>query len=109
MEEKARLAELFVAVELVVRARPHRKRPEQLIERVPDGVGVGIGTEVAGSLALLASHHLRARPLVTERHREIRVALVVDQPHVETRTVLLDQVVFQHQGFDVVADLNPLD
>ena len=44
-----------------------------------------------------------------ERDREERIALVVDQADVEPRAVLLDQAVLEHEGFDVVADLDPLD
>src|SRR3546814_20020991 len=65
--------------------------------------------EVADALALAAAHHHGAGPLVVHRDREERVALVVAEADVEARLVLLDQRVLEHQRFDVVADLDPLD
>ena len=107
--QKARAAQAVVVVELVVRARPHRERPQQQVERLPDGVGVAVGTEVAHALALLAPHDHGPGPLVVEGDGQERVALVVPQPDVEPGPVLLDEAVLEHEGLDVVADLDPLD
>ena len=48
-------------------------------------------------------------PFLVERDREERVRLVVLQPDVEPRAVLLDEVELEEQGLDLVADLDPLD
>ena len=109
VEQQAGPAEALVLVELVVRARAEREGAEQQVERLPDGVGVAVGPEVADPLALAAPHHHRPGPLVVHGDGQERVALVVAQPHVEARLVALDERVLQHQRLDVVADLDPLD
>ena len=101
--------EPVVALELVVRAGPQREGPQQQVERLADGVGVGVGAEVLDALALAAPHDHGPGPLVVDGHRQERVALVVAQPDVEPGPVPLDQVVLEHERFDVVADLDPLD
>ena len=109
VEQQARPAELLVALELVVGAGAHRERAQQQVEGLADRVGVGVGPEVADALAPRAPHHPRPGPLVVDRDGEERVALVVDQPDVEPRPVLLDEGVLEHERLDVVADLDPLD
>ena len=109
VEQEARSAELLVALELGVGAGAHREGAQQQIEGLADRVRVGVGPEVADALAPSAAHHPRPGPLVVDRDREERVALVVDQPDVEARPVLLDEAVLEHERLDVVADLDPLD
>ena len=109
VEQQARPAEALVLVELRRAARADRERAQQLVERVADGVGVGVRAEVAGALALAAAHHQRPRPLLVDGHGEERVALVVAQADVEARVVLLDQRVLEHQRLDLVAHRRPLD
>ena len=106
---EARPAEPLVALELAVGARADRERAQQQVEGLADRVGVGVRTEVADALALLAAHDHGAWPLLVERHREERVRLVVLQPDVEPRPVLLDEVVLEEERLDLVADLDPLD
>ena len=100
--------EAHVAVELPLRARTDREGPEQQVERLPDRVGVGVGTEVADPLALGPPHHHGPWPLLVEGDRQVRVGLVVLQPDVEPGPVLLDQVVLEEQRLDLVADRDPL-
>ena len=109
VEQQARPAEPVVAVELVVAAGAQRKGAEQQVERLADGVGVAVGAEVPHALALAAPHHGGPGPLVGDRHRQERIALVVAQPDVEARPVLLDEAVLEQERVDLVADLDPLD
>ena len=101
--------EALVAVELALGARADREGAQQQVERLPDRVGVGVGTEVADALALGAPHHHRPWPLLVEGDRQVRVGLVVLQPDVEAGPVLLDEVELEEQRLDLVADRDPLD
>jgi hypothetical protein len=47
--------------------------------------------------------------MVCRGEDEERVALVVPEPHIEARLVLLYQAVLEHERLHVVADLDPLD
>ena len=109
VEQQARPAQALMAPELVVRARTDREGPQQQIEGFANGVGVAVRAEVAHSLSLAAAHHHGPRPLVTHGDGQERIALVVAQPHVEAGLMLLDERVLEHQRFDVVAHLDPLD
>ena len=108
VEQQARPAQPVVVVELVVRAGPQREGAQQQVEGLADGVGVGVGPEVLDALLLAPPHHHGPGPLVLHGDGEERVALVVAQPDVEAGAMPLDQVVLEHEGFDVVADLDPL-
>ncbi len=72
---------------------------------------MSVRTEVAvfRAPARPASADRRPGPLVRFCQDQERVALVVPQPHVEAGLVLLDEAVLEHEGLDVVADLDPLD
>ncbi len=107
--QQAGPALLLVDVELVVGAGADGEGAQQRVEGVADGVGVGVGAEIAVALALGAPPDHGAGPLVGHGHGQERVALVVPQPDVEAGLVLLDEAVLEHQGLDVVADLDPLD
>ena len=109
VEEQARPPEPLMLVELGRAARADREAPQQQVERVADRVRVRVRAEVARALALAAAHDQRPRPLLVDRHGEERVRLVVAQPDVEPRLVLLDQRVLEHQRLDLVADGRPLD
>ena len=108
MEQQARSPEPHMFVELAVAAGTHRKAAQQQVESVANRVRVRIGAEVAHALALPAAHDERPWPLLVERHREKRVALVVAQSDVESRLVLFDQTELEHQRLDLVAHLDPL-
>ncbi len=107
--QQAGLAQPLVGAELVVAAGADGEGAQQRVEGLPDGVGVGVGTEVPAALVLGAPPDHGPGPLVAHRHGQERIALVVPQPHVEAGLVLLDEAVLEHDGFDVVADLDPLD
>jgi len=108
VEQQARPTQPVMLVELARAARTDGEAAQQQVERVADGVCVRVRPEVAGALALATAHHQRTRILLVERDREERVALVVAQPHVEARAVELDEAELQHQGFHLVAHLDPL-
>ena len=108
VEQEARATQLLVPVELVVGARPQREGAQQEVERLADGVGVPVGAEVAHPLALGPPHDRGAGPLLPHRDGQERVALVVDEPHVEARAVALDEAVLEHERLDLVGHLDPL-
>ena len=104
-------AQALVPGELGVAATAHRERAQQQVQRLADGVSMGVGPEVAvgGTGVGPAPAHRRPRPLLSHREHQEGVALVVAQAHVEPGLVLLDEAVLEHEGLDVVADLDPLD
>jgi hypothetical protein len=107
--EDARPAEPPLPLEHAARAGAHREGPQQQVEGLADGVGVGVGPEVPGALALAAALDPGPRDLVGERHRQIRVGLVVAVADVVARPVLLDEVVLELQGLDLAGDQHPLE
>ena len=96
-------------VEERVRAGPHGEHARQRVEGVADRPGVPVRAEVPHALALRAPQHLRARPRLPHREREVRVGLVVPVADVEPRLVLLDQVVLEHQRVDLGRGDDPFD
>ena len=56
-------------------------------------VGPAVGVAVLGG----AAHHVQPRVLLRERELQVRVVLVVAQPHVVGRLVALDQVVLERE------------
>ena len=106
---EARAAEPVVPVELGLRARADRERAQQEVERLADRVRVRVRAEVADALALRAAQHHRPGPVLVERDREVRVALVVLQADVEAGLVPLDEVELQEEGLDLVLGDDPLD
>ncbi len=108
VEQQARPPETLVLIELRLAARSHGERPQQEVEGVADCVRMGVGPEVTRALAFAATHHERSGPLLVDGDGEERVALVVAKAHVETRVVLLDERVLEHQRFDLVAHDRPL-
>ncbi len=109
VEQQARSPLLLVPRQLGVRTRADGECSQEEVEGLADGVGVAEGPEVANLLATTAPHDHGAWPLVADGDGEERVALVVDQTHVETRPVGLDEAVLQHQRLDLVGDLDPLE
>ena len=107
--QQARPPEPLVLAELGRAAGPDRERAEQLVEGVADRVGMAVRPEVAHALALATPHDHRPGPRLVDGDGEERVALVVAQPDVEPRAVLLDQRPLQHQRLDLVAHRRPLD
>ena len=101
-------AEPPVPLELVVVAGADRERPQQEVERLPDGVGMGERPVVADAVALGAPHHHGPGPLLADGDGQVGVGLVVLQPDVEAGLVLLDEVELEEQRLDLVADQGPL-
>jgi len=109
MEVETRLTQPSVAVKLALRAGANRKRAQQQIKRFANGIGVTVRAEVAVALLLFAPDHHGSRPLVGQGDRQERVALVVSVTHVVARLMALDQRVLQHERFNFVGDLDPLN
>ena len=107
--EQARSPEALVALEFGVGAGADRERTQQEVEGLPYGSHVGVGPEVPDPLALPPPHDRRTGPLLVDGHRQPRIALVILQPDVEPRLVLLDQIVLEQQGLGLGADHHPLD
>jgi hypothetical protein len=69
VEVEARSLRSGALIEERVGTRAHREDTRQGIERVSDRPRVTVRSEVADLLALRASEHLGARPLLTDRQR----------------------------------------
>ena len=107
--QQARPAEPLMGLQLAVAAGADRERPQQQVERLPDGICVAVRAEVPiPALAPTPNHHCSG-PLVKEGDREERVRLVVSQPYVEPRLMPLDEAVLQHERLDLGGDLDPLN
>src|SRR5206468_164312 len=74
---EARPAGARMLIEEGVRAGSYGKDPGQRVEGLPDRPRVPVGPEVADVLPLGAPEHLRARPRLPHRQREVWVRLVV--------------------------------
>ena len=84
-------------------ARAQRKDEPHQIDQLAQAVRVGVGSEVARAVV---AHHAReddARKRLVG-HLQVRIALVVAQPHVERRLMALDQVGFEDERLDLVGD-----
>ncbi len=68
-----------------------------------------IGTEVANAFAAFTAEHHRPRPFFIHSDRHKRETLIILQPNIEPRLMLLDQGVLEQQSFDFVAYFNPLN
>ena len=109
VEQQAWSTESLVLVELGLGARSHGEGSHELVERVANRPRMRIRTEISGPLALSPPHDGRSWPFIRRRHGEEGVTLVVSKPDVESRSVLLDQVVLEHQCLEFIAHLDPLD
>ena len=107
--QQTRLAQFLVPPELVVRTGANRKRPQQQVERLANGVRLTVWPEVAVALLASTSDDHRPGPLVHHRQTQERIRLVVGETNVETRLVALDQRELEHQRFDFVGHLDPLN
>ena len=110
------------AADVVIEARharaPARRRPlagpvgEDLVERLerrPHLLRGRIRPEVAHVAAVPLAREEHARVLVGERHRDVRIRLVVAQAHVERRPVALDQLLLEQQRLARAGDDDRLD
>ena len=107
--EQARPAQLLVVLEYAGAAGAHGKNPEQQVDRLADGPGVGVRTEVPGALTLGASPDHDARELLGDGDSEPGIGLVVAVLDVEPGVVFLDPGVLQLQRLDLVVDDCPVN
>jgi hypothetical protein len=68
--------------------------PQRLAQRGD----IGVGPEEAGAGQRHPAHHQHPRKRLCQRHGDARIALVVGEPDVEARLVLLDEVVLEQEG-----------
>ena len=106
--EQARPPDLAVPAEHAGAAGAGREHPEQQVERLADRPGVRVRAEVAHPLAAGPAVDVQPRELLTHRHRQHGVGLVVAVADVEPRVELLDPVVLELQRLDLGADHRPL-
>src|SRR5699024_7572665 len=106
--EQARTATVARTSKDPGRAGAYRKHPKEQIDGLPNGPGMGIGTEVAHPLAFGATHDLHTWKLLVEGDGEVGIAFVVAVLDVEPRVVLLDPGVLQLQCLDLVAHHGPV-
>src|SRR4051794_4615440 len=88
--EQARSTDLTGALEDAGATGAHREHTQERIEGFANGPRVCVGAEVFDAFTFRAAHHLGARELLIQGHREPRVGLVVAIADVEARIELLD-------------------
>ena len=81
----------------VVRAAPDRVQAADDRERAPELAHVGVGAVVARAGNVAAAGYQHPRKRITEGDGDGGIALVVLEPHVEARPVLLDEVVLEDE------------
>ncbi len=115
-------ARCSAAADVVIEAR-HARAPagrralagpvgEDLVERLERRAHLlrrRVGPEVAHVAAVPLAREEHARVLVGERDGDVRVRLVVAQPHVERRPVALDQLLLEQQRLARAGDHDRLD
>ena len=106
---EARPALTAVAAEDRIRAGAQREDPLQRAERLAQARARGVRTEVQRAVAREAARLGQARMRLARVEPQRQVVLVVAQPHVEARLVLLDQRVLEQQRFLHVCGRDDLD
>ncbi len=86
----------------LVLAAPNGVEPANDGQRAPKLCHIGVGTEIAGPGNVASAGDQHPRKGLAEGHGYGGVTLVVLESDVESRAVLLDQVVFQDQGARLV-------
>src|SRR5439155_395088 len=86
-----------VVVRQAVVTRSHREDAADDLQGLPQRADIGVGTEVAGARKAHAAHYKYPRERLAHGDRDARIALVIREPDVEARLVLLDQVVLEEQ------------
>ena len=76
----------------------------QRLDGVTRGTAVCVRAKVARGALVLLARVLDSRIDLAFGERDKGVALIVSKIHVERRVVLLDEVLFQHEAFCLVAD-----
>ena len=107
--------------DVILQARPrvsarqvHRARGDakRLVDEMDDPVrktGGEIGTKVNRAVFRKAPGDVHARIFLERRVTDVRIRLVVAKQDVELRFVLLDQIVFEGQGFALVVHDDVID
>ena len=104
-----------VAARLRPLARPVREGAVEDVERLAHLLRVGVRAEVDDAAPVPLAREHDPRELVLDGDGDVRVRLVVAQPHVERRPVAADQVLLQVErlrlgrGDDDLDPLDPLD
>ena len=113
-----RLAALDVVVEARAAGRAPRLRSlagavqedlAEQVERLAHALRVRVRAEVGAVAAVALAREVDAREVLVERDRDVRVRLVVAQPDVEARPVLLDEVLLGEQRLGLGARHDELD
>src|SRR5450759_755290 len=105
VEVEANLALL----ENLVRAGPERKQLPDRFDGAPQRLGGGIRAEVPRAIVLHPARVVDARKLFGDRQLQIEVVLVVLEPDVEARPVVLDEVALEDQGLHLVGGRDELE
>lgn len=85
-------------------ARPEGEDPPEQVDRLARAARAREGPEVAHAAAVLLPREEDAREPVGHRHGDERVRLVVAQPDVELRAMLLDQALLEQERLGLRAD-----
>src|SRR4051812_7006866 len=91
------------------RARAHRKDPANDLERLPQRRDVGVRSEIARAGDRHPPHHQDTRKRLSQRHRDLRVALIVAEPDVELGLMLFDERVLEQQRLGFGRDDDGVD
>ena len=78
-------------------ARPHRENPADDLQGLSQRGDVGVWAEVPSAWNRDPPDDQHARERLGERHGNLRITLIIAQPNVELRLVLLDQRVLEQQ------------
>ena len=81
----------------------------QQVERAAHLLGVRVRAEVGALAAVALAREVHAREVLVEGDRDVRIGLVVAQPDVEARLVLLDEVLLGQQRLGLGLDDEVLD
>src|SRR6202011_4349160 len=85
----------IVDAEVVEFARAQRERSSNEVDDVAQASSVAERTKILAAVADELSREDYAREQFVERDLQIRIFLVVLEPHVERRLVLLDKIAFE--------------
>ncbi len=90
-------------------AGPDCEYPADDFQRLPERRDIGVRTEVAGARNGDPPHDQHAGKRLAQGHGDLRIALVVAQPDVESRLVLLDECVLEQQRLRLGRDDDRLE
>src|SRR5439155_2169874 len=90
-------------------ARPVREELAEQVERLAHALGVREGTEVGPLGAMALAREVDARKALVERDPDVGIRLVVAQPDVVRRPVLLDEVLLREQRLGFVGGRDEVD